>query len=62
MLDIEDLHVKVGDREVLHDVNLRIKEGETHVLMGPNGSGKSYLAHDNNGICKLHGHKRDDII
>jgi Fe-S cluster assembly ATP-binding protein len=43
MLDIEDLHVKVGDREVLHDVNLRIEEGETHVLMGPNGSGKSTL-------------------
>jgi len=43
MLDIEDLHVKVGDREVLHDVNLQIKEGETHVLMGPNGSGKSTL-------------------
>jgi len=38
MLEIEDLHVRVGDREVLHDVNLRIKEGETHVLMGPNGS------------------------
>ena len=43
MLNIEDLHVKIGDREVLHDVNLHIREGETHVLMGPNGSGKSTL-------------------
>jgi Fe-S cluster assembly ATP-binding protein len=43
MMEIEDLHVKVGDREILHDINLRIEEGETHVLMGPNGSGKSSL-------------------
>jgi Fe-S cluster assembly ATP-binding protein len=43
MLEIRDLHVQVGDREVLHDVNLRIDDGETHVLMGPNGSGKTTL-------------------
>jgi Fe-S cluster assembly ATP-binding protein len=43
MLDIEDLHVKVGDKEVLHDINLHIGEGETHVLLGPNGSGKTTL-------------------
>jgi len=43
MLHIEDLHVKVGDREVLHDINLHIGEGETHVLLGPNGSGKTTL-------------------
>lgn len=43
MLEIEDLHVKIGDREVLHDINLTIREGETHVLMGPNGSGKTTL-------------------
>ena len=43
MLDIKDLHVKVGDREVLHDINLHIGEGETHVLLGPNGSGKTTL-------------------
>jgi Fe-S cluster assembly ATP-binding protein len=43
MLEIKDLHVSVGEKEVLHDVNLRIEDGETHVLMGPNGSGKSTL-------------------
>jgi len=43
MLDIQDLHVKVGDKEVLHDINLHIGEGETHVLLGPNGSGKTTL-------------------
>ena len=43
MLHIEDLHVKVGDKEVLHDINLNIEEGETHVLLGPNGSGKTTL-------------------
>jgi len=43
MLDISDLHVSVDSTEVLHDINLRIGQGETHVLMGPNGSGKSTL-------------------
>jgi Fe-S cluster assembly ATP-binding protein len=43
MLHIEDLHVNVGEKEVLHDINLDIKEGETHVLLGPNGSGKTTL-------------------
>jgi len=43
MLDIRDLHVNVGDKEVLHGINLHIDAGETHVLMGPNGSGKTTL-------------------
>lgn len=43
MLDIKDLHVNVGDKEVLHGINLSIEAGETHVLMGPNGSGKTTL-------------------
>jgi Fe-S cluster assembly ATP-binding protein len=43
MLEIKDLHVEIGEREILHDLNLRIENGETHVLMGPNGSGKSSL-------------------
>jgi Fe-S cluster assembly ATP-binding protein len=43
MLQITDLHVTVGDKEILHDINLTINDGESHVLMGPNGSGKTTL-------------------
>ena len=43
LLDIQDLHVSVGDREILRGVDLTINEGETHVLLGPNGGGKSTL-------------------
>jgi len=43
MLEIQDLHVTIGNREILHGINLHIEPGETHVLMGPNGSGKSTL-------------------
>lgn len=43
MLEITDLHVSIEGREVLHDINLVIRDGETHVMMGPNGSGKTTL-------------------
>lgn len=43
MLTIENLHVEVGGKEVIHGIDLSIGEGETHVLMGPNGSGKTTL-------------------
>ena len=43
MLEIKDLHVEAGGREILKGVSLTIGEGETCVLFGPNGSGKSTL-------------------
>jgi len=43
MLEIRRLTVAVEGKEILHDVNLTIKTGETHVLFGPNGSGKTTL-------------------
>jgi len=44
-LEIRDLHVSIGDIEILKGVNLTVRQGETHALMGPNGTGKSTLAH-----------------
>ena len=43
MLEIKDLTVVVGDKTIIHDVNMTIRHGETHVLFGPNGAGKSTL-------------------
>lgn len=43
MLEIKQLTVAVEEKEILHDVNMAIKKGETHVLFGPNGSGKTTL-------------------
>jgi Fe-S cluster assembly ATP-binding protein len=45
MLEIKNLHAKVGDKKILNGINLTIRAGEVHAVMGPNGSGKSTLSY-----------------
>ncbi len=44
LLEISNLHVRAGEKEILKGVDLTIDDGQIHALMGPNGSGKSTLA------------------
>ncbi len=43
-LEIRNLHVRAGEKDILRGLDLAVTKGEIHALMGPNGSGKSTLA------------------
>ena len=43
-LEIRNLHVQAGDKQILKGLDVTVTKGEIHALMGPNGSGKSTLA------------------
>ena len=50
LLEIEHLHKQYEDFEVLKDISLSVKKGQTVVIVGPSGCGKSTLLRCINGL------------
>ncbi len=43
MIEVYNLYVRKGEREILRDVSMEVERGEVVVLIGENGSGKTTL-------------------
>ena len=54
-LKIKDLHVSIGEKEILKGIDLEVNTGEIHAIMGPNGNGKSTL------LSAIMGHPKYEV-
>ncbi|MFG1478098.1 Fe-S cluster assembly ATPase SufC [Xanthobacter sp. V4C-4] len=45
MLEIKNLHARIGGNAIIKGLDLTVPAGEVHAIMGPNGSGKSTLSY-----------------
>ncbi|RLB06144.1 MAG: branched-chain amino acid ABC transporter ATP-binding protein [Deltaproteobacteria bacterium] len=67
MLRVEKINVSYGEFQVLHEVSIEVKSGETAIVVGPNGAGKTTLLRVISGLLKptsgaiyFDGHRIDD--
>ncbi|NSL52233.1 heme ABC exporter ATP-binding protein CcmA [Calidifontibacillus erzurumensis] len=52
MIVIEGINKTIGEKAILRNINLQIKQGETIGLIGPNGAGKSTVLNIISGLMK----------
>lgn len=52
-LAIDKLKAGYGEMEILHDIDLRIGDGQSLCLIGPNGAGKSTILHSIFGFTNI---------
>ncbi|MCL4389147.1 Fe-S cluster assembly ATPase SufC [Candidatus Marsarchaeota archaeon] len=62
ILEVKDLHVAIEGKEIVAGVNIKVKQGEVHVIMGHNGSGKTTLAKTIMGHPKLKPSSGDILV
>jgi branched-chain amino acid transport system ATP-binding protein len=55
LLRIKGLNAGYGDRDVLHDIDLEVEEGQIQVVLGANGAGKTTLLRAISGIVRRAG-------
>ncbi len=53
MLEIKKLTASYGGPDIIHDVDISVKEGEIVTIVGPNGAGKSTVLRSIFGITKV---------
>lgn len=44
ILKVENLCLRLGEKYILHNLNMDLRKGHIHALVGPNGAGKSTFA------------------
>ena len=54
MLEAKHISKTFGDRQVLVDVNLQVKQGDVVVILGPSGSGKTTFLRCLNPVSYTH--------
>src|SRR3989337_313143 len=59
MLEVQSINSFYGGIQALHEVSLRMEQGEVVAIIGANGAGKTTLL---NSVCGMHPPRRGDVV